>query len=350
MQLFKSVSLSTALSLVTAGGAWLTGADPNKALPGLPGEQGWRAAVSAVAPGVPAPDPDSATPEQVRRFFAGLTASQGQALSRRAPGVVGNLDGAPPSLRYETNERTAGRRLEGRLLEYDPRGDGRITEVFGDLATARQIAVLVPGSGWDMSKIIDSHGRRNANPVAGAAALRTEMRRLSPGASTAVVVWLGYDAPEGVDRQAARSERAEPGARALARFLSGLPGEARVSLIGHSYGSVVCGLALKRYGARAHDVVALASPGMDTESAADLQVPVWAARVTDDPVEFTPHLRMVGYGHQADPTSHGFGARVLQTGTARGHGGYYTTGTELFANLARIAVGRGAEVTLAKDR
>jgi hypothetical protein len=173
------------------------------------------------------------------------------------------------------------------------------------------------------------------------------MSRLSPQAGTAVAVWLGYDAPEGIDRQAARSERAAAGAPALTDFLNDLPPAARITLIGHSYGTVVCGRAL-REGGRADDVVALASPGMDAVSAQDLRTGarIWAARISDDPIGLTPHVRLAGYGHETDPVTPGFGARVFSTGAAQGHGGYYSPGTESLANLARIALGRTADVSL----
>ncbi|MGI8334631.1 alpha/beta hydrolase [Actinomadura scrupuli] len=352
LKIFKVVALSGVLSSCTTAGAWLSGGDPHHAISGLPDAAGWRGSVAAVAPGVPAPDPSSASPRQVAAFFAGLTDTQRRRLAAADPGVVGNLRGVPYSLRYAANAGTARQRTPGRLLGYDPRGDGRVIEVFGDLATARHIAVIVPGSGWDLGKIMHtdprSSGQHNANPVVAAMALRAEMARLSPGTGTAVVVWLGYDAPEGIDRQAARSERAVAAAPALTAFLSDLPGAARITLIGHSYGTVVCGHAL-RGGGRADDVVALASPGMDAGSAGDLGTGarVWAARISDDLIGLTPHVRFGGYGHQTDPITPAFGARVFSTGAARGHGGYYSPGTESLANLARIALGRTADVSIA---
>jgi hypothetical protein len=73
---------------------------------------------------------------------------------------------------------------------------------------------------------------------------------------------------------------------------------------------------------------------------------VWTARVADDPIRFTPFVRIAGLGHGADPTGPGFGARLFRTGTAHGHGGYFVPGTESLTNLARIALGRTAEVTV----
>jgi pimeloyl-ACP methyl ester carboxylesterase len=351
VKILKAVTVSGLVSVVSAGttaGAWLTGTDPHHAVTGLPGAANWPAAILAAAPGTPVPDIDSATPDQIERFFAGLSPADRTAVARRAPGVVGNLDGAPYKLRYTANKQvTGGIRTAGLLLAYDRRGDGRIIEVFGDLASAEHIVVIVPGSGWDRHAILTRTGPEKANPVAGAQALRAEMLRQAPSARVAVVVWLGYDTPENIDRQAARSERAIPGARDLTRFVAGLPGTAPVSLVGHSYGTVVVGRAAA-HSPRATEVVALASPGMDTGSAPglDTRARVWAARVPGDPIGYSPHVRLGGYGHGTDPIDPRFGARIFRTGSAQGHGGYYAPGTESLANLARIALGRTPEVTL----
>jgi len=346
------IAISGLLSAGTTGAAWVAAADPHPAPAGLPGLGGWRGTVALVVPGVAAPDPASASPTQVRRFFAELTAQQRLELVRRAPGVVGNLDGVPCRLRYAANERARwvvdprGPRSAGHLLGYDPRGDGRVIQVFGDLESARHLAVIVPGSGWSLDKLL-GEARSGADPIAAAQALRGQLHRLDPAARVAVVVWLGYDAPEGIDRQVMRSERAVAGARALARFVEGLPSGARVSLLCHSYGAVVCGHAAA--GTRASQVVALAAAGVDASSAAGLRTSarIWAARVADDPIRFAPDVRVGGFGHGTDPTTPAFGALVFRTGTASGHDGYYTPGAESLSNLARIVLGRTSEVTLA---
>jgi Alpha/beta hydrolase len=351
-RVLAGIALSGLLSAATTGAAWVTAADPHPALPGPPGVARWRGAVAATAPGRPAPDPASARPAQVRRFFATLTERQRLEFTRRAPGVVGNLDGVPYRLRYAANELARreddphGPRPPGRLLGYDPRGDGRVVQVFGDLGSAAEAAVLVPGSGWDLPKLLAGTGRRGADPIAAARALLGEVRRLDRAARVAVVVWLGYDAPEGVDRQVMRSERAAAGAAALARFVEGLA-PTRVSLLCHSYGAVVCGRALAA-GAKADQVVALAAPGMGARSAGELggAARLWAARIADDPIRFVPDVTVGGFGHGADPTTPGFGARVFATGAASGHDGYYAPATESLGNLARIVLHRPSEVTL----
>jgi hypothetical protein len=354
-RLFAGIAASGLLSAGTLGAVLVPGVvgqDPHTPITAPPGAAAWPAAVAAVAPRLEAPDPASATPAEVRSFVRRLSAAQLGQLERRAPGVVGNLDGVPARVRYAANalawRRASPRaaRPAGRLLGYDPRGDGRLIEVFGDLDTARHIAVIVPGSGWTARNLTRPGPRHGADPIAAAHALRDQASRIDPGASVAVVVWLGYDPPERIDALAARSGRATAGAPELRRFLDGLPAGAHVSLLCHSYGAVVCGHAAA--GAPAGDLVALAAPGMDVPSARALhtRARVWAARTPDDPMRFAPFVRVAGLGHDADPTRPSFGSRVLRVGTASGHGGYFAPGTELLANLARIVLGRTAEVAL----
>jgi len=179
MQILTAFALSAVLSVSTTAGTWLQGVDPHQAISGLPGQEGWRSAVTAAAPGVHPPDPAAASPAEVRRFFAGLSGRQGRELALRAPGVVGNLDGVPPELRYAANEPAAKTAPRGaRLLGYDSRGDGRVIVVFGDLASVRHIAVIVPGSGWTLDTVLASTGRHRPDRRSPRAA-----RRDSPAGS-----------------------------------------------------------------------------------------------------------------------------------------------------------------------
>jgi hypothetical protein len=364
MKILGTLALSAAVLACTATGAWWTGADPHATITGLPGASAWPAAVAAIPANTStrraggfAPvsfnsgplDPAAASPAQVAQYFGGLTPAQRTALAHTAPGVVGNLDGAPYDLRYAANAQalgTAEPRPAGQLLGYDPRGDGRAIEVFGDLAAARHIAIVVPGTGWNLHRLLTEEHTKNDTPVATAEALYAEMRRLDPATPSAVVVWLGYDPPENIDREVMRSGRAIDGAHALTRFVQGLPPTAHVSAVCHSYGAVVCAYAIED-GARIADLAAVAAPGMDVGSARDLRpARVWTTRVADDPIRFTPFVRVAGLGHGKDPTQASFGARVFRTGTAHGHGGYFVAGTESLTNLARVALGRADEVTL----
>jgi hypothetical protein len=232
-----------------------------------------------------------------------------------------------------------------RLLSFDGRGPGRVTEVLGDLAHAERVAVLVPGS--DTS--LDTYGRFHA----AAAALRQRLdRRPGHGARTAVVAWLGYSTPGTISATAvtpARAEEAAPNLRDFLRELRAVTGAgARVSLLCHSYGTVVCARAAA--GAAVSDIVLLGSPGTGVGSAAELRTRarVWAARGADDWVADVPHVSAdlfgttVGFG--ADPMSPAFGARVFAAGSG-GHSDYFRPGSVALANIARIVLGETSEVT-----
>lgn len=231
------------------------------------------------------------------------------------------------------------------FLGFDGRGLGLATEVFGDLAHADRIAVLVPGS--DTS--IDTYGRfRDA-----AKALHERLTRGAPqGTRTAVVAWLGYETPATVSTTVTttgRAEEAAPKLREFIRQLRAITGQkAHVSLLCHSYGSVVCGRAASHLDV--DDIALVGSPGTGADTAAALHTParVWAARGGDDWVAEVPHIEIdllgttVGFG--TDPVSPSFGARVFAAGGG-GHSDYFRPGSTSLANLTRIVLGETSEVT-----
>lgn len=230
------------------------------------------------------------------------------------------------------------------VLSISHRGQGRVVEAFGDVRHARRIAVIVPGVGWSGILVSDERGAGRRHPAVQARSLLAEMQRQSPHTPVAVVVWLDYDAPAGIDADAARSERAVAGAARLATFVDGLPHAARVSLVCHSYGSVVCGHAASHVDAAS--LVVVGSPGMDVWSRAELHTSaeVWAGMAAEDPIRVVPHTRVNGFGHAADPTDPAFGAKALPVGGAVGHNGYLVAGTESLRAIAQIALGHGAQV------
>ncbi|MGC0376017.1 alpha/beta hydrolase [Streptomyces sp. SAI-229] len=234
----------------------------------------------------------------------------------------------------------ADRALAGRqLLHFDGRGAGLVTEVFGDLAHADRVAVLVPGSDTG----IDTYGRFRA------AALALHERL---GTRAAVVAWLGYETPATVGATVATTDRAEeaaPGLRELVDDVRDVAGpRARVSLLCHSYGSVVCAEAAD--GLAVDDIALLGSPGTGSDTAAGLRTRarIWAARGADDWVGNVPHLSVdllgttVGFG--TDPVSPAFGARVFAAGDG-GHSDYFAPGSASLANLTRIVLGETPAVT-----
>ncbi|WP_171165929.1 alpha/beta hydrolase [Streptomyces sp. I05A-00742] len=367
-----AVALTTTVVAGTAG--WATAHHQTAVTGPPPGTAAWRADHSLHRT---LPDPATASPAEVARFFAALPEDGRRRLVLRHPMVVGNLDGAPVALRYEANRRAlAAERAEQRaraddaalpeyertqaagladryrellapgrqILAFDPRGRGQLAEVYGDLATARRTAVVVPGSDIDLSSF-DRRTDRYGTPAGMATSLREEMGRQAPGARTAVIAWVGYTTPVGIGPDAATGRLAGAGAPRLDRFLAGLAASGAVppAVFCHSYGSVVCGLAAHAIGrGEASDLVVLGSPGVRADSAAGLRTTarVWAVRRNDaDWIGNIPNVELFGLGHGTDPTSTAFGARPVSSTGSHGHTGYFAPGTESLRHCAEIALG-----------
>ncbi|WP_327367247.1 alpha/beta hydrolase [Streptomyces sp. NBC_01217] len=329
------------------------------------------------------PDAD-APPHRLAQFFATLTAAQRTALADKYPLVVGNLNGAPVTLRYHANRRAlvqaraverqrmhdarlspdgraeALHRMErfqsmlarGRhILAFDPSGKGRAAEVFGDLGRAERISVVVPGVDTNLLTLERPAPKVNAAPVGMAKSLYAAERAARPRTRTAVIAWADYTTPAGIGMDAALGNLAERGAVRLKALVDALPGHAPVSLFCHSYGSVLCGVAAHELPSRVADIAVAGSPGMRVENAAQLHTDarVWAMRDHDDWIEDVPNLELGGLGHGADPVDPAFGARIAATGGAVGHSGYFEPGTESLSNFAAIGVGAYASVSCASS-
>ncbi|WP_063735030.1 alpha/beta hydrolase [Streptomyces sp. RTd22] len=319
------------------------------------------------------PDP-YASPRFLGRWLDSLTKAQRDRLVHRYPLVVGNLNGAPAALRYRANRialtqareierrrmhngeltplgrHDAGRRMhryedllsgKRQILSFDPSGPGRAAEVFGDLAHASRVSVVVPGVDTNILTFQKSDRPYTAT-VGMARALYHDERTEAPDTRTAVIAWADYTSPAGIGMDAATGKLAAQGALRLRALVNGLPEAARVSLMCHSYGSVVCGVAARDLPSKVTDIAVAGSPGMRADRASDLGSDrrVWAMRDSGDWIQDIPHLEVGGLGHGADPLSSGFGARVLSAAGAEGHAGYFTPGTTSLDNFARVGVGR----------
>ena len=168
-------------------------------------------------------------------------------------------------------------------------------------------------------------------------------------AETAVIAWADYEAPTGLGMSAATARLADGGADRLLAALDGLPGGAPIALFCHSYGSVVCGVAAGELPARVTDIAVTGSPGMRASdvSGLDTGARVWAMRNEDDWIGEVPHLEIGPFGHGNDPYDENFGARLLSSEGAEGHGGYFTPGADSLHNMALIGAGSVNEVTCA---
>jgi hypothetical protein len=232
---------------------------------------------------------------------------------------------------------TLDRLLDRQMLEFDPRGNGRAVEIVGDLALADRIVVVVPGSHTTLDTFDRSRG-----PGGGARALAEEIEAIDPGARVATVAWLGYDAPQGASPRTITDGLAHHGAEALRTTVATLRdvnSTAPISLLCHSYGTVVCAYAAPDL--PIEELALYGSPGVGAGSADDLATParVWAGRAEHDWIRYVPFVRVAGIGFGTDPVAPEFGARLFAAGDG-GHGDYHLRGSESLHNLALIAIGQ----------
>lgn len=269
--------------------------------------------------GMPFPFFVSPVPIIGREVVDRLTTSREEELEAERDEIAGQMDRADAFA-------DPGRQL----LIYDPRGDGRVAEVFGDLENAGHATVLVPGIGNSMEGF-DGELRTEAQNFHNEADARS-------GGQAATVAWLGYDSPDGFTDPATYSnDNAAEGGESLARSLDGINAQnpaAHTTVAGHSYGSVVAGNAAAHHGLNVDDVVLTGSPGPGpgVDHASDLsrggEARVWAAAAPDDliasppsipdppdiPGELDDGLRHLNHVHGPSPADPAFGARRFDTG------------------------------------
>jgi hypothetical protein len=231
------------------------------------------------------------------------------------------------------------------FLLFDDTGLGRVAEVIGDLDTAAHVSVSVPG----MTAQLNGYYAGFAGDVYRLAA---QVDVLSGGSGdAAVIAWMGYEAPQWDPPTAVLSQDlAHRGAPGLADLMLGLPDTgATTTVIAHSYGSVVAGLAMRDHGMAPDNVVLIGSPGPAVDHVSGFGLPdssdVYAARgPLDAIVHFGPH--------GADPTDPRFGATRLEVGPLSSddpmvywHSAYYQDGSHSLQNLALLTLDADAAVT-----
>ncbi len=202
--------------------------------------------------------------------------------------------------------------------------------------------MLVPGVGTRLADF--DRGLGGVPPARpGPAALHA----VDPHARVAVLAWLGYDPPDGLFT-AATPAVARRGADQLGHHLRTLAGRlpaSRITLVGHSYGALVVGLAAMDAPPQVTDVVTLGGVGVGAEHADRLgPVRVWAAEAPDDWIRRVPRLRLPELGHGARPADAAFRARPLPAAST-GHDGYLLPGGPTLAAVAEVvlfgAIGTG---------
>lgn len=290
-------------------------------------------------------------PAEVLRWWDSLSTTEQDAIVAQRPEIVGNLDGVPPEVRYQANRlviqahiddlrahgasQSAIQRFEDllsnnrQILLFDPSGDGRIAEVFGNITTADDIAVVVPGIGTSLRNYSSEYA--------------VNLHKAARG-DTATIMWLGYDTPAGpndhhvTDPSAAFTARATEWAPTLATFTAGLrtSGYAEISIVAHSYGTVLATEAAK-VGMSVDRVIMLGSPGVSATDASVFNgAEVFAAKNFSD---YVPPLSPLG----TDPTSDGFGAKVFNANAFNpinrssyfDHSSYFTPGSTVLDGIVR---------------
>jgi hypothetical protein len=345
-----------------------------------------RSALSLVgAPETPKPE---WSPQENRAWWDRLTEDQRSLYLAAHPDRVGALDGLPAQVRHDANltvlrdridqhppsEGPTGRltslldRLERSeygspadrlyLLGINNTGDGLGIVSVGNPDTARHLGVaVVPGITVTLDHMNDEIDR--------ATALRQTADALTPGqGDVAMIAWLGYDTPGIPD--APLHGAADTAAPRLDRFVDGTRvaqlGEGNTTshrtIIGHSYGSAVVGIAASQgNGLDVQDIIVAGSPGMHVATAAELNIDprhVWTGRGDYD---YVPWIGPPSHGAPSvwppslgtAPHSPEFGGNRFIVDTT-GHTAYWTPNSQSLINQSRIIVGQYNEVGLVHGR
>ncbi|MFF2727489.1 alpha/beta hydrolase [Streptomyces sp. NPDC058008] len=367
--------------------------------------------------------PRDASPAERRDWWAGLTQEQREEYLAVYPDQIGNLDGIPALVRDAANRdnlRLLIGELEGRddersatqlaglreierqlgaaakpgeppmfLLGISDEGNGRAIVSYGNPDTARNVATYVPGLNTSLDENFAKNDLKRARD--------TVIATREIDSSSAMIAWLGYDAPQlfdGMDSLAVMgSGRADIGGRSFNEFMGGLAAtnehdEPHLVAIGHSYGSRTVGSATQQSGGMpdVDDIVLLGSPGVGVERAEDLQVGkdhVFVGAAENDLVTKTPSKLQGNMGAVAgpigyiagglldrddddlwfgkDPASAAFGARRFHahrgpsviTGGFAAHSLYFDRGgadSVSADSIALIAAGKGDKVKVEEPR
>ncbi|MET0965516.1 MAG: alpha/beta hydrolase [Nakamurella sp.] len=311
-------------------------------------------------------------------------------------------------LNYRVPARSGLQSTPVDLLIFDPAafdGAGRAAIALGDVSTAANVAMLVPGM---TSEVPGYLGMQTGDAIN----LYQDAHRLDP--STAVVAYVGYQAP-GMDLNVIDQDYSDAGGKIVAADIGGLGAMAgradqNLTVIAHSYGSTTTSTAFAAEHAQADNLVLIGSPGAGrAETAEDLGLPpghVFVGSASSDPVttivqqaQDPGQMARVGmdagwhFGSEVgslgplpnvplgalaavagavvaddvgqnvrsdlgnDPAGQHFGAVRLHTETQNddvyefgNHSDYYLRGSESLANLASITAGHYDQLTIGDSR
>ena len=231
-------------------------------------------------------------------------------------------------------------------------GVGQAIVATGNPDTAHEVALYVPGTSNSLDNIAGSIARSDEMWTAATAVG-------SPDSGTAVVTWMGYQAPATI-ADAAKRQFADDAVTPLARFLTGLrathpAGRSTTTLIGHSYGATTVAIAAAATPLDADNLVFVASPGAGVASSYDLHLNgvdtaampghVYSTASAADPIADVP-----GFIWADDPTHDSFHDTVFASDAhpdiawydGNDHSRYWDPGSSSLNSIGLIIAGRGA--------
>jgi len=225
---------------------------------------------------------------------------------------------------------------------------GHAAVAIGNPDLAGHNAILVPGTGQDLTKFDAASGKSMDMFNATLAADKNLTAR-----DVAVTTWMGYDRPMDLIEAASPDPAIHDGAR-LDQFLDGMHAShqgapAVDTVIGHSYGStLVGGAATGGNHLAAENVIAVGSPGMLADNTSQLSLDsgakVFAATAEHDPIQFASGLTL-----GANPFEQAYGATRLVSSpgpatfgifpSIEAHSSYWDEGNPALADMGAIIAG-----------
>jgi pimeloyl-ACP methyl ester carboxylesterase len=224
----------------------------------------------------------------------------------------------------------------GSLLIYRPERQ-HYGVLFGDLEHARHVAVVVPGVGDEKNL------RQDWLPAA------KNLFEAAP--STAVILWKGYDNPRDLVKAALESVECDEHLMAAGSELTGfvrtlpLRPDQTLTLVAHSFGSLVTGAALADCDLHCTDVVVAGSPGMSVDDLRQLHLKQSHFFSEEAPGDAVAELGIFGEA----PTSPTFGGTRMRTNApghveVTAHAHYFVPGSEALENIVDVVTGRYSHI------
>lgn len=294
-------------------------------------------------------------PQQVEDWWNGLSSDQQQWVTANQPEWVRNLDGIPVVVRDQANRVFLDAEIARLQAEigFDPgqneldmrhpeyytwlrwrelntmrsalqntpdsyliglrteNGIIRAITSVGNPDEADHVAVTIPGMGSQDRAGETMRGMLSESALVRAEA-QSELRDARRDESVAVVSWMNYDTPPGLI-DAASDDHAEAGAPALSNYLQSIDvtstgtDDPHLTLVGHSYGSLVSGLALNEGGNTVvDDFVAYGSPGFYASDEAGLGMQDGHVYVMQAPSDDIQYLDVIDGWYGSDPADGAF--------------------------------------------